>query len=175
MNFQLIRQSKNLLSFVQLVRFQQNLFLVSPFYKVLWCSGQTCLIYIQKILDSNSSRTTVINSLYLKGIQSFIGWVPLFFYNNNNNMSWIEVYESKRDLLGNWTTKDGQSIPIKDLTDNHLNNIIDYLKRNNRSKEIIDILEVEQKYRKFLKETNIKFNQYINEKKKEVKFLTYYK
>lgn len=46
-----------------------------------------------------------------------------------------------------WKTKDGRLIRIKDLDDNHLNNIIKFLKRENEFEDLIDLMIAEQNYR----------------------------
>lgn len=47
-----------------------------------------------------------------------------------------------------WLTRDHQRILIKDLSNSHLNNILTYIKDNNRySKELVDLIEIEICYR----------------------------
>jgi len=60
----------------------------------------------------------------------------------------------KGDTDNIWTTKEGREIPVKELTDDHLNNIITHLK--NRHKEIDKEIEEERKF----------LHNYINKKQK---------
>ena len=49
---------------------------------------------------------------------------------------WLEYWLRRRNSGDiQWTTKDGKNIPIKDLTDGHLANIICMLERNQAERD----------------------------------------
>lgn len=62
----------------------------------------------------------------------------------------ITEYTSKRDKYPSWITRDRQVIKIQDITDSHLNNLINYLKYS--ESPWYDIFICEKKYRNILKE-----------------------
>ena len=44
---------------------------------------------------------------------------------------WIGDYLSKRKGYPNWITRDGRSIPVSEVTDSHLENLLNYIPENN--------------------------------------------
>lgn len=62
----------------------------------------------------------------------------------------LEPYCQDMELLKSnkiWTTRDGDEIPVKNMTKQHLINTVNMLKRNNSDREWIKVLEDELKSR----------------------------
>lgn len=66
---------------------------------------------------------------------------------------WMRDYEANRYKYPAWVTKDGRSIPIHELTDEHLANLIPFVERKDPNNETrwAELLKQEQQYRRLSK------------------------
>lgn len=77
----------------------------------------------------------------------------------NNALSQEDEFQNKDDKYNTtpgewrvlrekvrWTTKDKEKLAVKDMTTDHINNTLEYLKRNQKSPEWIKCFEVELKH-----------------------------
>lgn len=92
--------------------------------------------------------------------EQFFGHVADVRMRIDSKETWIKDYTSKRESYPCWTTRDGQQIKVENVTDSHLENLLNFLPEKNVWHRIF---ECEKLYRKFKKE--------ISELKKESKHL----
>ena len=62
---------------------------------------------------------------------------------------WKQKYESHRDKYPPWVTKAGEQIKVKDLTDSHIEALIDFIptKDPNNKTKWINVIKSEKQYR----------------------------
>ena len=62
---------------------------------------------------------------------------------------WKQKYESHRDKYPPWVTKAGEQIKVKDLTDSHIEALIDFIPTKDPKNETkwIDVIKSEKQYR----------------------------
>ena len=61
-----------------------------------------------------------------------------------SNRSWMRDYVEKRSKYPDWVTRDGRSISVKDISDEHLENLLKFLPNGNVWH---DVFMCEKKYR----------------------------
>ena len=66
---------------------------------------------------------------------------------------WMREYEKLRDKYPAWVTRDGRKIKIRDITDEHLANLIPFVERKDPNNETrwAELLRQEQQYRRLCK------------------------
>ena len=81
------------------------------------------------------------------------------------NEKWINDYLSKRENYPKWTTRDGRQISVGDITDSHLENLLNFVPRGNVWHQVFTC---EKLYRKLkeelpnLKRANIECNKVMD-------------
>lgn len=62
---------------------------------------------------------------------------------------WINDYETKRYDYPCWKTRDGENIPIYNITDSHLDNLIPFIEKQDPNNETnwIELFKTEKFYR----------------------------
>lgn len=70
----------------------------------------------------------------------------------SSNKDWIRDYLEKRDKYPNWVTRDGVSIAVSDVTDSHLENLLNFLPANTPWHKVFSC---EKHYRQLCKQTQV--------------------
>lgn len=84
---------------------------------------------------------------YERLLDNFYGSMSSLLFEIETYEKFIREFEKYRSIK--WKTKVGKEIKISDLTNSHLDNIINFI--NNKSPEWIKILNYEKQYRKYKK------------------------
>ena len=87
-------------------------------------------------------------------INNFFDYLMCLRWNIEDYEKWINSYKDVRKNYPDWKTQKGEYIKIENLSDEHLTNLIKFIKRkdpNNKTKWI-EIFEQEKEYRKKIKE-----------------------
>lgn len=87
-------------------------------------------------------------------IDRFYGEIASMRFRLSEINSWISDYESKRYNYPPWKTKDGDSIKVYDITDEHLSHLIPFLEKKDPKNETkwVDLFKCEMTYRKIKEE-----------------------
>lgn len=86
-------------------------------------------------------------------ISRFFDYMASLSWDIEDYSKWMREYEANRYKYPAWVTKDGRSIPIHELTDEHLANLIPFVERKDPNNETrwVELLKQEQQYRRLSK------------------------
>lgn len=67
---------------------------------------------------------------------------------------WVSSYEKMRDNGPDWVTKDGRRMKLRNISEDHLENLISYVQRRDpdNTTHWYDVLKAEKKYRELKRE-----------------------
>lgn len=87
-------------------------------------------------------------------IEMFFSRAAWARYDLDENTAWCKRYRAERAKWPEWTTRDGKKIPVADLGDGHLANIIAWLEREHPGDTWTRALKKERHYRALQKEND---------------------